>query len=407
MSTIRAVTLNTLLCVISVLICLTLAEFSLRAFYPKYRYAAESEFEPSKYRIKVRKRNTEYQREHPDTGKSHIVRHNNMALRHMRNIYPQELETSTNIGIFGDSFTENLRLPAAFSFTELLDYLLNRAKPGFNVLNFGVDGYGTDQSYLYYREFEHKQKLDFVFYVFCANDLQDIYKNNLFSTQDGLTLIQNKRSYSPAWVRAISRLHLTYLIIDSLQRVPEARSKQDIENFFKKRKGRKKLEKHQTDFINKALIDGDETQEYLSSKQTFQLIIEEWQTEVEINGGKFFVVLLPRELEHKAAKIIPSSVKIIDLYSIFTSTVPEYQYRDYRFANDGHWNENGNRLAAKALYWLIAQITAEQKLEQLNISDAVRDYYSSIDGWQPTLITPSDVDPTEAKRVVEKYSGTL
>ena len=52
------------------------------------------------------------------------------------------------------------------SFNEVLDYLLNRHEERYNVLNFEVDRFGTDQSYLYYRDFATRQEYGFSFICF-------------------------------------------------------------------------------------------------------------------------------------------------------------------------------------------------------------------------------------------------
>lgn len=93
------------------------------------------------------------EREHPDSGRKHPVIHNNLALRQQRDFSTADLAHGVNIGFFGDSFTENVRMEAPYMFQEVLDYLLNVRLDNpvrFNVLNFGGDGYGTDQCYLYY-----------------------------------------------------------------------------------------------------------------------------------------------------------------------------------------------------------------------------------------------------------------
>ena len=107
---------------ISLLLSLGVVEAGLRIFYPKYEYAADARYDRSVNRIWVRMKNTHYKREHPDTGKSHSVYHNNLALRQHRNFTVKDLQTATNISLFGDSFVENLRLPSQHSFTEFLDY---------------------------------------------------------------------------------------------------------------------------------------------------------------------------------------------------------------------------------------------------------------------------------------------
>ena len=140
-----------LLISVSTLFALGTFELGLRLLYPKFQYAAESDYLHDDQRIWSRNPNSIYRRLHPDNDEYHYVYHNNLALRQHRDFSEEDLKTSTNIGFFGDSFTENLRLPGPYSFSEPLDYLLNETGQNFNTLNFGVDGYGTDQSFLSYK----------------------------------------------------------------------------------------------------------------------------------------------------------------------------------------------------------------------------------------------------------------
>jgi len=153
----------------------------------------------------------------PDTQALHWVCHNNLGLRQHRNFSEKELEASTTLAFSGDSFTENLRIPAVYSFTEPLDYLLNiKSNSPYTTLNYGVDGYGTDQSYIYYQEAAAKTRLDHVFYLFTANDFRNIFENKLFTLEDKKQLKQNPPQESSWIIRFISKLHLTYLAIETV-----------------------------------------------------------------------------------------------------------------------------------------------------------------------------------------------
>jgi hypothetical protein len=164
-SALKSAAVDLFLLLASVLFSFMVIEFILRTFYPKYEYAAKPSYERNASRIWSRRANSYHIYRHPDSGLSHSVYHNNLALRHHRNFKEDDIKTATNVALFGDSFVENLRLPVQYSLTEPLDYMLNLHEK-FNVLNFGVDGYGTDQSFLHYLEFPYLRNLDYVFYVF-------------------------------------------------------------------------------------------------------------------------------------------------------------------------------------------------------------------------------------------------
>jgi len=65
----------------SFMFCFAIIEVSLRLFYPKYQYAAESNFDRNSNRIWTRIKNSQYEKNHPDSGRPHLVYHNNLALR--------------------------------------------------------------------------------------------------------------------------------------------------------------------------------------------------------------------------------------------------------------------------------------------------------------------------------------
>ena len=104
---------------------LLLCEVGLRLFHPKYAYLAEAPFARDPNLIMIRIPSHRSFAGHPDTGSPHPFFHNNLGLRQHRDFSAADLESSVNIGFFGDSFTENVLMKAQHSFTEPLDYLLN------------------------------------------------------------------------------------------------------------------------------------------------------------------------------------------------------------------------------------------------------------------------------------------
>ena len=219
----RKSTANLLLAFGSLVVGLSLCEAALRVFHPRYEYAAgppqRSYHWSSKYR-------------HPDTGAKHLVVYNNLGSRQHRDFSERDLAEGVNLAFFGDSFTENLRLAAHYSFTEVLDYLLNaRPLPGagagvpprplsrpprFNVLNFGVDGTGPAEQHMAYRGLPSKLRPRHVFYVHANNDFGDIrHARGLLSGRGRQMLVWRAEKESGAWIRALSGFHLTYLALDA------------------------------------------------------------------------------------------------------------------------------------------------------------------------------------------------
>ena len=181
MKKIKSITQNIIYTLISISLCLLILELSLRYFYPKYRYAADISFKKETNRIWEYSHTKYYHIKHYDKNTYHLVYHNNLGSRQHRDIKHSTLEKSITIAIFGDSYTANIGLPIQFSLSEPLDYLLNQTPNNYTVLNFGVDGYSTDQVYLWYQEMKEKINFKHTFYIFCINDIRGLYENNLFS----------------------------------------------------------------------------------------------------------------------------------------------------------------------------------------------------------------------------------
>ena len=326
---------NLVLILVSLLVGVLLVEVTLRLFFPKYQYAAESQFDQDPKRIWARKAHSRYFRTHPDTGIKHLVSHNNLALRQHRDFNQEDLNTAVNVGFFGDSSMENLRMSSQFSFTEPLDYLLNLGPLKFNTLNFGVDGYGTDQSFLYYQESPLSKELDYVFYIFSNNDIRNIFENNIFVTNEEGFLVRNPIYDSPWWIQMASKLHFTYLVIDLKQRLLVDRDNHDGQNFekyfFQKESHRVKLGRdkrfrsERATAIEQDLKAERENEDLQRTITIFRSLLELWKQSVENSGGKFFIVLLPTSRSTTIPQILGPGFQIIDLKDAFKEMIPKLQ----------------------------------------------------------------------------------
>jgi hypothetical protein len=393
-----------ILLLLSLIFCFAIIETSLRIFYRKYEYAADPNFNTNNHRIWARIKNSHSKHKHPDTGQPHVIYYNNLALRQDRNFDENDINSAVNIAFFGDSFTENVRLPSQYSFTEPLDYLLNLSPSKFNVLNFGVDGYGTDQSFLYYRDFKYSKDLDYVFYVFCVNDLRNIYENNLFSLSETKKLIQN-RYVSPWWVKFINKFHTTYLVMDSIQRLKLMRGEVNINKFVTGQW--KRFHDYRADSIQNDFVSGRKTEDLQTSIDILESLLHLWKEEVEKNGGKFYVVLLPRQEEHDAKPLFIEELNVLDLFEKFDNTVDNYDFLDWRFKHDVHWNEAGNLLAAIHLYRFLEEVLNLPPISDDTLKEQLYTYYSSFDGWMPDDMFTKYVlvSPEKKESIRSKYNN--
>ena len=395
----RTTITNLALLLVSFLLGIFLCELALRYFYPKYQHAAESQYSYDAIRIWSRNENNRSTMVHPDTGSHHPYYHNNLGMRQHRDFSEGNIESAINIGFFGDSFVENIRIASQYSFTEPLDYLLSLSQKRFNVLNLGVDSYGTGQSFLRYENFRYAENLSYVFYVYIPNDLRNIYETNLFHLDVVGELVRNEAIQSSWWIRIVSGLHIPYLLLDVGQQLPFvarkilAREHLGVEY-------RERFHSPTADGIERDFAEGQlNNEDVKKARSTFQQLIRLWKELVEKNGGNFYILPLPivnGVFSHSALQSMIASIptipgdeiEVINLYECFNDYAEDYYQREwryppYRFKKDGHWNEAGNQLAAVCLYRFLEQEIGLPVLSDEALREAFFTYYSSFAGWIP------------------------
>ena len=159
-------------------------------------------------------------------------------------------------------------------------------------------------------------------------------------------------------------------------------NKRAIEDFFAKKNRKKHFHSKRADGIQQAFIAGQETDDLKKSLAIFKLLLHSWKESVEMNGGKFYVVLLPRYEEHSAKDLL-SEYNVINLYEKFDNDIDNYDYSNFRFKNEGHWNEAANQLTAVYLYRLLEKEADLFPLSKNIIREQLYTYYSSFKGWMP------------------------
>ncbi len=408
----RKFVVNISLVLASLVFCALAIELGLRFVFPVYESAASSDYERDNLRVWAPRPNTVSQLSHPDTGLRHLVIQNDLGLRQSRNL--NDLSATINLAFFGDSFTANKLLPAQYSFTEPLDYLLNRGDRAFNVLNFGVAGYGTDQEYFHYLEASRQIRLQWVFYVLCANDLRNIYETNLFSVNSLGQLVRNPVPRPAWWIALISRLHTTYLALDLYQRLVHFRAgnlemyRAEMEQTAARDAYLKRFHDERADGLQRDLLAGEENEDLARTILIFKQIMEKWRDAARSNGAKFYVVLLPTGSEEVFKSFLEQDFQIVSLRDLFTETMGTFEWRSLQFKTDNHWAEEGNRLAALHLYKVLAAdlglaATAAEDPEQSLIT-----YYSAFpNGWMPAIAQTAvpTASHDELALIRKKYSA--
>lgn len=374
---------------ISCLLSLGFAEVVLRTILPIYEYAASSDSERDNERVWRHQAGARSIKRNPDTRVPHAVLYNSLGLRQHREIDLSTLESQRVVGLFGDSFIENARLPVTQGLGEVLDYLLNEHGAA-TVLNYGVDGYGIGQSYLAWRE--SQAPLDLVLYVLCANDFRNLFENAIFTLDETGELEQTPAPPTPLYIRWLSRIHLTYAALDVRNRirawgrspgadvanlVGQARQRQQRDRFHSA--GAEAIETRVLESGRNLFVDVDGDDDYSHTMRVFLKILNRWRSGVEDRGGRFLVVGLPRDRESAIMDALAGQVDVFDLNRALARRIEGFDFAQIRFDRDGHWNARGNRIAAEALYVEILASRDIQPLGDSARSDRLDVYYSAFE----------------------------
>ena len=399
---------STSLFLLSLLGALAACEVGLRLFHPKYEDIARyDKYRADESRLWAPIPNTSRHRAHPDTGRRHPVIYNSFGSRQHRNFEVDALKRAENVAVFGDSYTENSGIEAQYSFTEVLDFLLNlQDDRDFNVLNFGVDGYGPGQEFAWYEQFPHRDDWDHVLYVFCNNDIEDFHNRRLFSLDESGNLVANDAMGRGPLVVALGRLHLTHLVRDFVLRLPSSRrpvapkKEPPLERIEPTHRISQRIMRRKQDgaSLGDALDD---------SIAAFQALLSHWKEVVEERGGKFHVVVFPYLPRNSVQGVFPSHLDVVYLRECFRDVIPNFNYDDWRFATDWHWNEAGNMVAAHCLYRLLEEEAGLAPLSDAALASARHEYYAAVHtgSWSPPpewVARPAR--PTlDAARIAAKY----
>ena len=87
---------------------------------------------------------------------------------------------------------------------------------------------------------------------------------------------------------------------------------------------REKFHNEYADTILEEFLTGNASRETLETVSHFQSIIKKWRQMVEMEGGKFHIVVLPRKVGTETAKKLFSNQEIIQLKS--TKEIEELRF---------------------------------------------------------------------------------
>lgn len=313
-------------------------------------------------------------------GESFFEQINSQGLRDREHAKEKPANTF-RIAVLGDSFAEAFQVPIENTFWSVLERELSGC-PALNgkrveTINFGVTGYGTAQELqmLRHRVWDYSPDLVLLAF-FTGNDVQ----NNSRALQ--------KDPYRPYFVYKNSQLVLD----DSFRNAPGFRSQfGPFRMFLSWAVAHSRLLQvvaAANNYISQGNIDGVKSTQMglddaIYREPTDQVWREAWQVteglivtmhdEVTAKRAKFFIVTLSNgfqvdpdpalrpQLEHLGVKDLfypdyrikelgeREGISVLTLALAFQQYAEEHKVQLHGFRGQGHWNEEGHRLAGQMI----------------------------------------------------------
>ena len=331
-------------------------------------------------KVWTRASNSKETRKHPDLDHDIDIIFDQIGAR--KSDFVKENKKSI-AGVFGDSFTENRRIDNEFSFTEIL----NRVSESTHFANFGVDGYGLEQSFQHWIDKRPLIKMDMVFYLFCANDLEDTYQVQIFNREEMANgnVVNIADINIPIFIKFVSNFHLTYLFLESYYKLKSIEVSRNLlgDRLARRFSGagedyRNRQNDQYISSLTKNFLEDQLNPKTVAEAQHFISTLYEWKNQVEDSGGSFIVLVLPREVDQALSeKLIPKDIKTINLAEY--DDLKFIQKTSWGFRADGHWNEYGNLTAAISLSQLLTELEHIKLYGQVIDNVDWNNYHAKID----------------------------
>lgn len=286
-----------------------------------------------------------YEMRHRTSDFDKFIKINSMGLRDYEHKKEKDLLTF-RILVLGDSFTLGLGVNIEESYPKVLETMLNKNNNGrvykrYEVINGGVDGYGTEQEYLYYTELGKEYMPDLVIVGLYSNDIEEVAAG--IPSTYSKTKLKNS-FYFLSYLRGLQILTTKYR--GDLLQLYKGQYTPQFEDAIKR------------------------TKEYLNKIRDFSIS----------NGSKTVLVIIPfcleidrQEWDKKGLSDTYSEVffdknmsKFSDIFTEFekSSNIPTLPLlpafrktgtRPLYFKRDPHFTKEGHKLAAENIYNFIKE----------------------------------------------------
>lgn len=309
------------------------------------------------------------------------IRYNSWGMRDSEH-QTQKSPGAFRIAILGDSFVEGREVVLDSVYSKALERYLRQRALNYETLNFGVNGYGTDQELMLLKKYVLKFDPDLVILAFCKNDIL----NNLITGMFDLTP-QGTLRFTPIELSFASKVRAwlwgnSYLFVLLNVKLPRlmqlgTRTGRRARMLF----GGNMMERW-GDYIDAQqdlasylvpVYAKEENQQAISMKRLTEAILLEFRRLCQENGCKlvFLIVdsrfqLRPQEWEQTlrgygldpelydpeavdkwlTALANREAIPVINCAERFRQ-LKAIRPMKFHWDIDGHWNSNGHREAAK------------------------------------------------------------
>ena len=229
------------------------------------------------------------------------------------------------MAFFGDSFVEARLVEEVFSFTKILDNLTK--KNNYNVINYGLDSFGVEQSFQRYRDYIEND-IKHVFYIFCANDIDDL-DLQLYNHEKLLNNILEIRRQQNLIKFYLGKFNLPNFLNHSFNNMQYLYKK----NLNKNSKSETMIYNNNTHISNKINVE---------KKLIFNKILKIWSSQAKTNKHLFTIIVLSRNEDSEVFDLYfdHNLNKDIDILKL------THNDKKITFKNDGHLNEYGNLIVS-------------------------------------------------------------
>ena len=274
--------------------------------------------------------------------------------------YKKGIKTK-RVMVIGDSITASVGVQEEAMYTSVLSKKLNKnSSITWEVLNQGIEDWGTDNEYIYFSKEGYKYKPDIVILQFIYNDFSGVVLSNVTRIVNGEIIVEEKFPHKSTFKKLLLFLNGKSWLYRLAAEVYESLNINARKQFI---------------FFSEETFD-----KFPNALNETLLLITKMGERVKNNGGLFFVLLvpdhriangvhylfwnnlfhrnfLPREELQKKITALKIGLEKNNVEYIDTGFINDS--KDFIALNDGHFSIQGSQKVGDIIYKKIINITTQ------------------------------------------------